>query len=168
MTVVLKIFQESENIEPLRSWPWFLCSTLIVGLDQLTKWWAMHTLTPFTPVPVVPSFNFMLMYNRGAAFSFLHDAGGWQKWFLIGLTLTVCVLLIRFMQQPNVKRWTGIAFAWILGGAIGNLWDRIQLGYVVDFIQLYYEQFYWPAFNIADTAITLGALLLVREVFSNN
>lgn len=107
----------------------------------------------------------MLMYNRGAAFSFLHDAGGWQKWFLIGLTLTVCVLLIRFMQKPNIKQWTAAAFALILGGAVGNLWDRIQLGYVVDFIQLYYEQFYWPAFNIADAAITLGALLLVREVF---
>lgn len=147
-------------------WPWFLCSAIVLGLDQLTKWWVLETLPLFTPVPVIPSFNLMLMYNRGAAFSFLHDAGGWQQWFFIGLTLTVCVLLIRLMQQPNVKRWTGIAFALILGGAIGNLWDRIQLGYVVDFIQLYYEQFYWPAFNIADTAITLGACLLVREVFS--
>ena len=146
-------------------WHWFLLSGGVLLLDQLIKHWAETSLTLFTPIPILPSFNLTLMYNTGAAFSFLQNAGGWQKWFFIGLTFVICVFLVRWLQQPFLKRWTAVALSLILGGALGNVWDRIQLGYVIDFIQLYYNHFYWPAFNVADTAITLGAIMLAKDVF---
>lgn len=144
---------------------WFLLSGAVLVLDQLTKHWAMQALELHIPYPVLPGFNLTLIYNTGAAFSFLHHAGGWQKWFLIGLTIVLCVFLIRWILQPSLRQWTAIALSLVFGGALGNLWDRIQLGHVVDFIQLYYQHFYWPAFNLADTTITIGALMLVKEVF---
>lgn len=148
-------------------WHWFLLSGIVLALDQLTKHWAIKALELHIPYPVFPSFNLTLIFNTGAAFSFLQDAGGWQKWLLIGLTVILCGFLIRWILQPVLKRWTAIALALIFGGALGNLWDRLQLGQVVDFIQLYYQHFYWPAFNLADTAITIGALMLVKDVFKS-
>ena len=113
---------------------------------------------------VLPSFNFMLTYNTGAAFSFLAGAGGWQRWFFLGLGSLVSIGLIIWLRRLKPgEKWLAVALALILGGAVGNLIDRAWLGQVIDFIQLYYDRWYWPAFNVADSAITVGAALLVLD-----
>jgi signal peptidase II len=144
-------------------WCWGL-SGLIVGLDQLTKFLAERLLVMHQPVPVLPSFNLMLTYNPGAAFSFLAGAGGWQRWFFLSLGTAISIALVVWLTRlrPEEKR-LGLALALILGGAIGNLIDRAWLGQVIDFIQLYYDRWYWPTFNIADSAISIGAALLVLD-----
>ncbi len=146
-----------------RRWYWWLSGSVIV-LDQVTKFLAETLLTFHQPVPVLPSFNLLLTYNTGAAFSFLAGAGGWQRWFFLGLGLLVSIGLIVWLQRlkPTETR-LATALALILGGAIGNLIDRAWLGQVIDFIQLYYQHWYWPAFNLADSAITVGAALLVLD-----
>lgn len=138
----------------------------MVVLDQLTKWFAEIMLVAHEPLPVLSFFNLTLMYNPGAAFSFLADAGGWQRWFFLILSVVVSSILIIWVSR--LKRHEirlAVALALIIGGAIGNLIDRILYGHVIDFIQLYYEGWYWPAFNIADSAITVGAVLWIIESF---
>jgi signal peptidase II len=144
-------------------WYWWLSGSVIV-LDQVTKFLAETLLTFHQPVPVLPSFNLLLTYNTGAAFSFLAGAGGWQRWFFLGLGSLVSIGLIVWLRRlkPTETR-LAMALALILGGAIGNLIDRAWLGQVIDFIQLYYQHWYWPAFNLADSAITVGAALLVLD-----
>lgn len=144
-------------------WYWWLSGSVIV-LDQVTKFLAETLLTFHQPVPVLPSFNLLLTYNTGAAFSFLAGAGGWQRWFFLGLGSLVSIGLIVWLRRlkPTETR-LATALALILGGAIGNLIDRAWLGQVIDFIQLYYQHWYWPAFNLADSAITVGAALLVLD-----
>ena len=146
--------------------PWLWLSVLVILLDQATKTLAETLLVMHQPNPVLPSFNFMLTYHPGAAFSCLADAGGWQRWFFLGLGASVSIGLIVWLHRlkPEEKR-LALALALILGGAVGNLIDRAWLGQVIDFIQLYYDRWYWPAFNIADSAITLGAMLLVLDSF---
>ena len=148
----------------LKSWGWL--SLLVIVLDQATKYLAEALLVMHRPISVLPSLNLMLTYNTGAAFSFLADAGGWQRWFFLSLGLIVSIGLVAWLYRlkPEEKRLAA-ALALILGGAIGNLIDRVWLGQVIDFIQLYYGHWYWPAFNIADSAITLGATLLVLDSF---
>ena len=146
----------------LKQWGWL--SVLVIVADQATKYFAERLLVMHQPVPVTPSFNLLLTYNTGAAFSFLADAGGWQRWFFLGLGLMVSIgLLIWLGRLKPAEKRLAAALALILGGAVGNLIDRIWLGQVIDFIQLYYDRWYWPAFNIADSAITLGAVLLVLD-----
>ena len=149
----------------LKRWWWL--SAVVVVLDQATKFLAELLLEMHQPVPVLPSFNLMLTYNPGAAFSFLAGAGGWQRWFFLGLGAAVSLGLVIWLTRlrPEEKR-LALALALILGGAVGNLIDRAWLGQVIDFIQLYYDRWYWPAFNIADSAITLGAALLVLDSLS--
>ena len=144
-------------------WYWWLSGS-VIALDQITKFLAETLLTFHQPVPVLPSFNLLLTYNTGAAFSFLADAGGWQRWFFLGLGLLVSIGLIVWLRRlkPTETR-LATALALILGGAIGNLIDRAWLGQVIDCIQLYYQHWYWPAFNLADSAITVGAVLLVLD-----
>ena len=145
---------------------WLWLSTLVVILDQVTKQIAENSLLLNKPLAVFPGFNWTLMYNKGAAFSFLSQAGGWQRWFFIVLSSVISIALIVWLKQLRKDQQVlsaGIAF--ILGGAIGNVIDRIVYGHVIDFIQVYYEDFYWPAFNIADSAITLGAGLLILDMF---
>lgn len=146
-----------------RRWYWWLSGSVIV-LDQVTKFLAETLLTFHQPVPVLPSFNLLLTYNTGAAFSFLAGASGWQRWFFLGLGSLVSIGLIVWLRRlkPTETR-LATALALILGGAIGNLIDRAWLGQVIDFIQLYYQRWYWPAFNLADSAITVGAALLVLD-----
>lgn len=139
-----------------------LIALAVIILDQVTKLWAVSALAYATPVPILPGFfNLTLMHNPGAAFSFLGDAGGWQRWFFIALAMAVSVWLALWMHKlgPN-ERWTGMALALLIGGALGNAIDRIYLGHVIDFIQVYWRSYYWPAFNIADSAIFIGAVLL--------
>ncbi|MFZ1640330.1 MAG: signal peptidase II [Candidatus Contendobacter sp.] len=146
----------------LKQFGWL--SILVVVLDQATKYLAETLLAMHQPVPVLPSFNLMLTYNTGAAFSFLREAGGWQRWFFLVLGSAVSIGLIVWLWRlkPGDK-WLALALALILGGAVGNLIDRAWLGQVIDFIQLYYDRWYFPTFNVADSAITIGAALLVLD-----
>ena len=143
---------------------WLSISIVVILLDQVTKYFANTGLVYAEAVPVIPSFNLTLLYNRGAAFSFLSDAGGWQRWFFVAVSLGASVFLIAWLRKLNSQQWLlGAALALVLGGAVGNLIDRLWLGYVIDFIQLYYRSFYWPAFNVADSAISVGAVLLIWD-----
>ena len=143
---------------------WLGISAVVILLDQLTKQLAEARLTYAEPVAVLPSFNLTLLYNPGAAFSFLSDAGGWQRWFFVAVSVIASVALLFWLRKLKPEQWSiAVALSLVLGGAIGNLIDRLWLGHVVDFIQVYYRDFYWPAFNIADSAITVGAVLLVWD-----
>ncbi|MFZ5594354.1 MAG: signal peptidase II [Pseudomonadota bacterium] len=145
---------------------WLWLSLVVIVLDQATKFLASGMLILHEPVAVLPFFNLTLMHNTGAAFSFLHDASGWQRWFFAALALIVSVMLVLWLRrlQPH-ERWLATALTLVLGGALGNLIDRLMYGYVVDFIQLYYQDWYYPAFNVADSAITVGAVMLVIDTF---
>ena len=143
---------------------WLIFSVTIVILDQITKFFAVQFLVLHEPKYIYDGLNFTLMYNTGAAFSFLSDAGGWQRWFFIGVSCLVSIIIVIWMYNTLAKsRCLLFALSFILGGALGNLWDRLTLGYVVDFIEVYYENFYWPTFNIADSSITIGAVLLILD-----
>ncbi len=141
---------------------WLWISLVVVVLDQFTKWLASSNLEMFSPVAVAPLFNLTLMHNAGAAFSFLSDAGGWQRWFFTVLALGVSVLIVFWLRRlPSTEKTTAISLTLILGGALGNVIDRVRFGYVVDFLDVYVGTAHWPAFNVADSAITVGAVILV-------
>jgi signal peptidase II len=141
---------------------WLWLSVLVVVLDQATKWLAEGMLDPYRPVPLMPFLNFTLMFNDGAAFSFLSGAGGWQRWLFAGFALTMSVvLLVWLLRLGSHERPMAVGLSLVIGGAVGNLIDRMVTGRVVDFIQLYAGDWYWPAFNVADSAITLGVALLL-------
>lgn len=141
---------------------WLWLSGAVLVLDQATKLAAERLLTLYAQVEVLPSFNLTLVYNRGAAFSFLAGAGGWQRWFFVLLAAAVSIFIVLWLKRLDRKeRWTAAGLALILGGAIGNLIDRLWHGHVIDFIDLYYGRYHWPAFNIADSAITVGAAILI-------
>lgn len=145
---------------------WFGISALVVVLDQLTKWMVVATIPYGESVSIFPFFNLTLIYNTGAAFSFLSEAQGWQRWMFVGIALvTSLVLFIWLLRVADKNRLLSLALALILGGAIGNLWDRLYLGYVVDFFDVYYKTWHWPAFNIADSAIMLGAFFIIIDLF---
>lgn len=137
---------------------------LVIVLDQISKFLASHYLQLHAPVGLLPGLSLTLMHNTGAAFSFLSKAGGWQRWFFILLTAIVSIVIVIWLiKLSRQQRWVACALAFILGGALGNLYDRILLGYVVDFIDVYYRNYHWPAFNIADSAITCGAIMLIID-----
>lgn len=146
-------------------------SVVIVILDLWTKSIATANLEYAVPVPVytlfdaVTGFNFTLLHNTGAAFSFLASESGWQRWFFIALAFFVSAGLGVWLTKLRDDKWVAFAVALILGGAIGNLYDRITLGYVVDFLHFYWGNYHFPAFNIADTAISIGAGLMILDLF---
>ena len=143
---------------------WLWLSGIVIVLDQATKYLASTELQFHVPVAVMPSFNWFLAHNTGAAFSFLSDAGGWQRWFFIALAAVVTVIIVSWLKKlEGQQAWLASALALILGGAIGNEIDRIYHGYLIDFIQWYYESYYWPSFNIADAAISVGAVILIVD-----
>jgi len=143
---------------------WLGLAAGVILLDQLTKHLAQANLTYAEPLAVLPSFNLTLLYNRGAAFSFLSDAGGWQRGFFVVVSALASMALFFWLRKLKPEQWLlATALALVLGGAMGNLVDRLWLGHVIDFIQLYYRDFYWPAFNVADSSITIGAVLLVWD-----
>ncbi|GAB2191855.1 signal peptidase II [Sessilibacter sp. MAH2] len=145
---------------------WYLIALAVILVDQVSKYLATASLEMHTPIIFTSFFNFTLMYNEGAAFSFLSDAGGWQRYLFSGLAGAVSIGLVIWLARiPSYKRWEPIALALVLGGAIGNLYDRVVLGHVVDFIVVHYQDHYWPAFNIADSAISVGAIMLVIDAF---
>ena len=141
---------------------WLWLSLLVVVLDQLSKYLVEAWLTPYQALALLPSLNFTLVYNTGAAFSFLADAGGWQRWFFLVLSLVIGVVLVVWLRRLRKgETTTAVALSLILGGALGNAIDRALHGHVVDFIDVYYRGWHWPAFNIADSAICVGAGLLM-------
>ena len=156
------------SIRRLLSNPWvgFVLAAVVIGLDQYTKALATAELQYRVPVEITAWFDLMLAHNTGAAFSFLASAGGWQRWFLAGVALVVSVVVgVWLTRLKHSERMLGIALGLVLGGGLGNLIDRVSLGYVVDFISWHYNDWYWPAFNIADSAICVGAVLLVWDSF---
>ena len=145
---------------------WLWLSAVVVFLDQVTKYLATQSLQLHTPLAVLPGFNLTLTHNTGAAFSILSQAGGWQRWFFILLTVTISIAIVIWLQNlSRHRRWMACCLALILGGALGNLCDRVILGYVIDFIDVYYHNLHWPAFNIADIAISIGAVILIIDSF---
>ena len=149
-------------------WAGFILALLVIALDQYTKMWASNELVYRVPVEVTAWFDLMLAHNTGAAFSFLASAGGWQRWFLAAVALLVSVFVAVWLTRLEPQqRLLGVSLGLILGGGLGNLVDRVTLGYVVDFISWHYQSWYWPAFNIADSAIFFGAILLLRDSFTS-
>ncbi len=146
---------------------WLWLSLLALVLDFATKQMAQHFLQFAQPVYVLPVFDLTLLYNKGAAFSFLASESGWQRWFFTVIALSVSsVMTVWLMKLKADEKWLAAALALVIGGAIGNLYDRIAYGHVVDFIHLHWGDHYFPAFNIADSAITLGAgMLLIDSLF---
>jgi signal peptidase II len=143
---------------------WLWLSIVIVIVDQFTKYLATKHLIYQQAIEIISGLNLTLVYNTGAAFSFLSEAGGWQRWFFVVLTSAVSLGLIYWLSTlPKQRIWLAAALALVLGGAIGNLWDRIMLGYVIDFIDVYYAQWHWPAFNVADSSICVGAGMLIID-----
>ena len=144
---------------------WLGFILLIILLDQISKGLAESLLLHGHPYPIMPSFNLTLLYNTGAAFSLLSEAGGWQRWFFVIVTIIVCAVIWSLLKQLKPEEpgalmsATGMIF--IMGGALGNLIDRLFRGAVVDFLDFYYQSYHWPTFNIADVCITVGALTIV-------
>jgi signal peptidase II len=138
-------------------------SVVVVALDMATKAWIVRLLQPGDVHVLTPWFNLVLAYNEGAAFSFLANAGGWQRWFFLVLSLAISAAIVVMLRRHHARPFTAFALALVLGGALGNVYDRVTLGRVVDFIQLHAAGYYWPAFNVADSAISVGVVLLLLE-----
>jgi signal peptidase II len=146
---------------------WLWISLLVVVVDQATKQIAEAQLTPHQAVNLLPFFDWYLTYNTGAAFSFLADAGGWQRWLFTVIAVIMSVLIVQWIRKLAAEETlTAISLCLILGGAIGNLIDRIYLGHVIDYIQIWLGSYPFPAFNIADAAISVGAAMLILSSFT--
>jgi len=145
---------------------WLWLSALIIVLDQASKWVMSSWLSLYETVAVIPFFNLTMAHNTGAAFSFLSQAGGWQRWFFVGLALAVSLGLLIWLKKIAKTNLEAMSVSLILGGAIGNVIDRVYFGYVIDFLDVYYGSYHWPAFNIADSAIVIGAIILVIDSFT--
>ena len=142
----------------------FLVILSIVGLDQLSKYWIHNNLDYLSYIDILPFLKIVHFQNKGAAFSFPHDADGWQRYFLIAISMIAIIVLPFFIKQNKKAPLIFWALIFIMTGAIGNLIDRIYFGYVIDFIYIHLNQYYWPAFNIADSMITLGAGLIIFDM----
>jgi signal peptidase II len=146
-------------------WRWLILSAAIAAADLATKAWASAAFRLGEVREVTPFFNLVLWHNPGAAFSFLANAGGWQRWFFVVVTVLVAGMMLMMLRRSPGNPPLCLALSLVIGGALGNLWDRLTLGYVVDFIQLHAGGYYWPAFNIADSAITVGIALMLWDGF---
>ncbi|CAI8873768.1 signal peptidase II [Methylocaldum szegediense] len=143
---------------------WLWLSVLVVVLDQLTKLMVDRSMELYESVGLLPFFQLTYLRNQGAAFSFLSEAGGWQRWFFIGLAAIASVAICYWLSRLGKnQRWEAAAWALVLGGALGNLIDRVAYGYVIDFIDVFYGEWHWPAFNVADSAITIGVVMLLID-----
>lgn len=177
VTVRRDVLPKSMSIPVLNNWRWLGLSLIVICLDQLTKIIATESLLMYKPVSILPGVNFTLMYNPGAAFSFLSDAGGWQRWFFTAIAMVVSVVILVWIHRvPRHDKWQLVALPLIFGGAIGNVIDRISYGHVIDFMDMYYNgtdclpgfasylgECHWPAFNIADAAISVSVVILIID-----
>jgi signal peptidase II len=146
---------------------WLWISVLVLVLDQATKYYFENTLSLYQQIVVIPDyFSWTLAYNTGAAFSFLADGSGWQRWLFALIAIGVSIVLVVWLKRLGRNdTWLAIALALVLGGALGNLYDRIAIGHVIDFIFVHWHEHGFPAFNIADSAITVGAIMLALDMF---
>ncbi len=144
---------------------WLSISGVVVALDLYTKHLVQQAFAYGEHLRVTSYFDLVRYHNTGAAFSFLADAGGWQKWFFTTVSVVASVVIIYLLKKYPHNKLFSWGLALVLGGALGNLYDRITLGYVVDFLYFYYQQFAWPAFNVADSAICVGVALLLLDSF---
>lgn len=149
-------------VSPVR---WYALAALVVVLDQISKQVVLATIRHGETIYVAPFWNWVLTFNRGAAFSFLASEDGWQRWLFTVLALGVSGWIVFMLRQNAGQRQLSLALALIMGGALGNVIDRIRFGAVVDFVQWHAAGFYWPAFNVADSAICVGAALMVWDQF---
>lgn len=149
----------------MRKWPWFLLSFVVIVLDQISKTWALQHLLPAQPIAICNMINFHLAFNTGAAFSFLSHSGEWHRWFFASFSLLMSIVIMVWLcRLTKAERLQALGLSFILGGALGNFVDRLRYGHVIDFIDVYYQQYHWPVFNLADSAITIGAIFLLIEM----
>jgi len=147
-----------------RPWLWFSLAAGVVLLDQVSKQLALAQLDYAQPVELLPVLNMTLHFNRGAAFSFLSEAGGWQRWFFSAIALAAsAVLAVWLLRLRRGETLLAVSLSLIMGGALGNLWDRLRYGHVVDFISVHYHNWYFPTFNVADSAVSVGAALMILD-----
>ena len=151
-----------------RAWPWFLISAAIVLADQVTKSLVLDRFAPGERLEITGFFNLVLVFNKGAAFSFLAGAGGWQTPLLVAFALIAAGVVSILLVRSPARGLFSAGLALILGGAVGNVIDRLRFGHVVDFVDLHAAGWHWPAFNVADSAITLGAALLILDGFRHH
>ncbi|MEY4592827.1 MAG: hypothetical protein RIR18_1722 [Pseudomonadota bacterium] len=142
---------------------WLALATIVIGLDQASKLWVLSVFYLNEIYPLTNFLNLTLVFNPGAAFSFLADAGGWQKWFFLALAIAVSLWVINTIRREPNETKQAAALTLIMGGALGNAIDRVAYGAVVDFLDVYWQYWHWPAFNVADSAICIGAILLVWD-----
>jgi signal peptidase II len=144
-------------------WPWLVWALALIGIDQVTKQWILSLYQYGDWTPVTSFFNIVRAHNTGAAFSFLAEAGGWQRWFFVLIGVVATVLIIWQLRKHPAQKFFCFSISSILGGAIGNVVDRLQHGYVVDFLDFHFGGWHYPAFNVADMAICVGAACLVLD-----
>ncbi len=145
---------------------WLWLAVLIIAIDQISKHVVLYHLPYAKPIALLPFFNLTLAFNTGAAFSFLHNESGWQQWLFAGIAILVSLAIIIYLSKmPKNKKLLACALTLILGGALGNVSDRLFRGYVIDFADFHANDWHWPAFNVADTAICIGAFLFVITLF---
>ena len=148
----------------LHRWP-LLISLLTLGLDRIIKFMALECLNYGQTIKILPVFNIILIYNTGAAFSLLSNMSGWQRWFFTGVALIVSGVILHWLAKLKKHQFlSALGLCLILGGALGNLIDRLYYGYVIDLFQLYWKNWFFPVFNVADIAITFGAIILAIEI----
>ncbi|HEY7787940.1 MAG TPA: signal peptidase II [Casimicrobiaceae bacterium] len=153
-----------QRVPSAANWRWLWLSALVIVVDQLTKHWMLASFRPGESLPLTPYASLVLAFNRGAAFSFLAGEGGWQRWLFALIAVAACVAMLWLMRRGGRALFCA-GLALIIGGALGNLYDRLTLGHVVDFLLLHYGGWYYPAFNVADSAITVGAAALILDSF---
>lgn len=144
---------------------WYGISAVVIALDLYTKHLIQAAFAYGDMLTITSFFDLVRYHNQGAAFSFLADAGGWQKWFFSGISVVAAIVITYLIQKHRTEKLFCVGLALVLGGAIGNLYDRVTLGYVVDFLNFHYRDIYWPAFNVADSAICIGVGLLLLDSF---
>ena len=145
---------------------WLWLSLAVFALDQITKLWVVANFDLYESIQIVPQINITYVHNTGAAFSFLSSAGGWQRWFFVGVAVIASIILTVWLARLKTSdEWMAVTLSLILGGAIGNLFDRISYAYVIDFIDVYYQTWHWPVFNIADCAISIGVVMMLIDTF---
>lgn len=144
---------------------WYGISAVVIALDLYTKHLIEAAFAYGDMLTITSFFDLVRYHNQGAAFSFLADAGGWQKWFFSGISVVAAIVITYLIQKHRTEKLFCVGLALVLGGAIGNLYDRVTLGYVVDFLNFHYQDLYWPAFNVADSAICVGVGLLLLDSF---
>ena len=144
---------------------WLSISAIVVAIDLYTKHLTQQAFALGDKLYVTSFFDLVRYHNEGAAFSFLADAGGWQKWFFTAISVVASIVILYLLKKHHTEKLFSIGLALVLGGALGNLYDRVTLGYVVDFLSFHAYGFYWPAFNVADSAISVGVVCLLLDSF---